>query len=260
MKGCALITGASSGIGRVLLEHFAADGIDMVITARDVAALTKAAEDIRRRHDVAVFVIPADLSIPGESARLHKEISSRDIQIAYLVNNAGFGNYGLFQEADAEKIDAIVQVNVASLVSLTRLFLPAMVSEGRGKILQVASVAAFQPGPLMAVYYATKAFVLSFSEAVSEELRGTGVSMTCLCPGPVVTQFAKRANFNHSRLFQKNHAASAEDVARYAYRAMLKGKTVAVHGLGNRIIAFANRLLPRKTVVRLVRFVQEKRS
>ncbi len=260
MNSFALITGASSGIGRVLLDHFAAEGIDMVITARDEAALTKAAEEIKSKHGVSVFVIPADLSVPGEAARLFEEISAREIQIEYLVNNAGFGNYGLFHEAETDIMDAIVQVNVASLVSLTRLFLPAMVSEGRGRILQVASVAAFQPGPLMAVYYATKAFVLSFSEAISEELRGTGVTMTCLCPGPVVTQFAKRANFNHSRLFQKNYAASAENVARYGYRAMMKGKTLAVHGFGNRAIAFANRFFPRRITVRLVRLVQEKRA
>lgn len=256
----ALITGASSGIGRELLDRFATDRIDLVITARDEAALKKAADELTAKYGVTVTVIPADLSRPGEAHRLFAEVEKRGIVVEYLVNNAGFGNYGPFHEADAKKMDDMVQVNVASLVTLTRLFLPGMVARKSGRILQVASVAAFQPGPLMAVYYATKAFVLSFSEAVAEELTGTGVTMTCLCPGPVHTQFATRSNFNHSRIFQKSHVATADDVADYGYRAFMRGEILAVHGFNNRLLTMIGRFIPRRLIVKLVRWMQEKRD
>jgi len=259
MNKVALVTGASSGIGRELLDRFAADRIDLVITARDEAALGKAAADVAAKYGVAVTVIPADLSRPGEAHRLFAEVERRGIAVEYLVNNAGFGNYGFFHEADAAKMDDMVQVNVASLVTLTRLFLPGMVARGSGRVLQVASVAGFQPGPLMAAYYATKAFVISFSEALSEELTGTGVTMTCLCPGPVRTQFAARAAFNHSRLFQ-SHSAEAPEVAAYGYRALVKGKMLAVHGFNNKFLVVIGRFIPRRLIVKLVRWMQEERD
>ncbi len=255
----ALVTGASSGIGRELLDRFAADRMDLIITARDETALKTAADDLTAKYGIAVTVIPADLARPGEAHRLFAEVEKRGIAVEYLVNNAGFGNYGALHEADARKMDDMVQVNVASLVTLTRLFLPGMVARKSGRILQVASVAAFQPGPLMAVYYATKAFVLSFSEAVAEELTGTGVTMTCLCPGPVHTQFAARSNFNHSRVFQ-SHAAQASDVADYGYRAFMRGEILAVHGFNNRLLVLAGRFIPRRLIVKMVRWMQEKRD
>lgn len=260
MNKVALVTGASSGIGRELLDRFAADKIDLVITARDEEALKKAAEELTAKYGIAVTVIPADLSKPGEAHRLFAEIEKRGIAVEYLVNNAGFGNYGVFHESDAQKMDDMVQVNVATLVTLTRLFLPGMAARKSGRILQLASVAAFQPGPLMAVYYATKAFVLSFSEAVAEELTGTGVTMTCLCPGPVHTNFAARADFNHSRIFQKSHVATASEVADYGYRALMEGKILAVHGFNNKLLATIGRFIPRRLIVKLVRWMQEKRE
>ncbi len=260
MNKVALVTGASSGIGRALLDCFAADGIDLVITARDEAALTKAAEEITKKYGVSVTTIPADLSEPGAARWLFDEVERRGLVVEYLVNNAGFGHYGFFHEADAKKMDDMVQVNVAALVTLTRLFLPGMVARRSGRILQVSSLAGFQPGPLMAVYYATKAFVTSFSEAIAEELSGTGVTVTCLCPGPVHTQFAARAEFNHSRIFQKSHIATAEEVAAYGYRAMMAGKVLAVHGFNNRLLAFIGRFIPRRILVKLVRWMQEKRE
>jgi len=260
MKHTALITGASSGIGRALLDCFAADGIDLVITARDTAALDRAAAEVTRRYGVSVTVIPADLSVPGAAHRLFEEIERRGLVIEYLVNNAGFGHYGFFHEADAKKMDDMVQVNVAALVTLTRLFLPGMVARGHGRILQVASLAGFQPGPLMAVYFATKAFVISFSEAIAEELTGTGVTVTCLCPGPVRTQFAARAEFNHSRIFQKSHIATAEEVAASGYRAFMRGTMLVIHGFNNKLLAVVGRFIPRRILLKLVRWMQEKRE
>ncbi len=260
MNKVALVTGASSGIGRALLDCFAADQRDLVITARDVAALRKAAAEISAQYGVKVTVIPADLADPGAPRRLFDEIERQGIVIEYLVNNAGFGHYGFFHEADARKMSDMVQVNIAALVALTRLFLPGMVARRSGRILQVSSLAGFQPGPLMAVYYATKAFVTSFSEAVAEELSGTGVTMTCLCPGPVHTQFAARAEFNHSRVFQKSHIATAADIAAYGYRAMKEGKVLAIPGCNNKVLAFVGRFIPRRRLVKVVRWMQEKRD
>jgi len=254
MNHVALVTGASSGIGRALLDCFAAEGIDLVITARDEASLNAAAAEITARYGVAVTVIPLDLAEPRAAHRLFEEVGRRGITVEYLVNNAGFGHYGFFHEATPTKMDEMVQVNVAALVTLTRLFLPEMVARGRGRILQIASLAGFQPGPLMAVYYATKAFVVSCSEAVAEELRGSGVTVTCLCPGATHTDFARRAGIEDIRLFRMG-TMEARQVAKVGYAGMLKGKTTVIPGLFNQLLALSIRFTPRRLVTRISKYL-----
>jgi short-subunit dehydrogenase len=185
---CALITGASSGIGRELATLFARDGYDLTLVARDRAMLARIGDELTRVHGVAVDVIAQDLSHPNAAAEVYRELKRRSIKIDVLVNNAGFGTYGPFVDSDAATESEMLQLNIVALTKLTRLFLEDMLAKREGRILNVASTAAFQPGPLMAVYYASKAYVLSFSEALANELRDSGVTVSTLCPGP--TQIA----------------------------------------------------------------------
>jgi short-subunit dehydrogenase len=255
----ALITGGSGGIGLELAKQFAAHGHDLVLTARSRDTLEAVAGTIEGRHGVKVTVIPDDLTDPDAPQRLFDAIAAENIDIHFLVNNAGFGLGGEFVDTDIKRELEIVQVNIVALMQLTKMYLPAMVKRKSGHILNLASTAAFQPGPLMSVYYASKAFVLSFSEALDEELRNTGVHVTCLCPGATATRFAETAGVGNSKLFTTIGGTTAEQVARDGYDAMMKGERLAVVGARNKIMVLGERFVPRKFVTRLSRKAQENR-
>jgi short-subunit dehydrogenase len=229
MGRTALVTGASSGLGLELARLFARDGHDLVVVARRRDHLEALATRLAAEHGVAARVIAEDLADPVAPRRIFEELRERRVEVEFLVNSAGFGTVGPFVAADLERELAMVQVNVTSLMHLTRLFLPAMVARRSGRILNLGSTAGFQPGPGMAIYYATKAFVNSFTEALGYELRGTGVTATVACPGATATEFAKVAGTQESRLFHLG-ATSATSVARHAYRAMMAGKRMSLPG------------------------------
>src|SRR4028118_836546 len=199
-KGTALVTGASGGIGLELARVFAQNGYDLVITARSKERLHALSNELQAKHQVSVRVLVADLAEPKAPQQIFDELQRDGVTVDVLVNNAGFAAYGPFLQTALDAELQLLQVNVTALTHLTKLFLPQMLQRQRGKILNVASTAAFQPGPLMAVYYASKAYVLSFSQAVGEELRGSGVSVSCLCPGPTTSGFQERAAMQKSRL------------------------------------------------------------
>jgi short-subunit dehydrogenase len=248
----ALITGASSGIGRDLARLFAADGHNLVLVARRAEALRALAGDLARQHGIEASTIAADLVKPDAPARILSELSRAGTSIDVVVNNAGFGLQGTVAELPLERQLEMIQVNVTSLTALTRLFLPAMLRRNRGGILNVASTAAFQPGPLMAVYYATKAYVESFTEALAEEVRGTGLRVTCLCPGPTATEFAEAAAMTDTNLFRGGTMTSA-DVARIGYEGWKNGKVLVVPGLSNKVSMSLVRMSPRPMVRRIVK-------
>ncbi len=251
-----LITGASSGIGLDLARLMAPD-FDLIITARNKAKLEQIAQELQSKDGNLVHVVPADLERPEAPEQIYAEIKRRGLRIDMLVNNAGFGVYGFFTELGLQEQLAMIQVNITALTHLTRLVLPEMQARKRGTILNVASTAGFQPGPLMAVYYATKAYVISFSEAIANELKGTGISVSCLCPGPTATEFAARAGMEKSRLF-KLGAMRSSDVARAAYRKLVSGgKGLAVPGLINKLMVQSLRISPRKLVTAIARSLQE---
>jgi len=257
----ALITGPTAGIGRDLADLFAADGWRLVLVARRADVLEGVAAELRRAHGTASVILPMDLADPGSPERIVKAVEREGLAVDALVNNAGFGSFGPFVESAPGPQVEMIQVNVSALVHLTRLFLPGMVARRSGRILNLASLASFQPGPLMAVYYATKAFVLSFSEALTEELRGSGVTVTALCPGPTRTEFGKRADTEGSRLMSGTvlKVAASTPVARAGYRAMLAGTPICIPGLTNRIMAQSTRISPRFVTRRVVRAMQERR-
>src|SRR6516225_5598113 len=233
MGKTALVTGASVGLGRELAQLFAADGHDVVLVARRREPLEDLATHLAAERGVVARVISEDLADPTAPERILYELQRNNVEVDFLVNNAGFGTSGPFFDSDLVRELAMVQVNVASLVYLTRLFLPDMVARKSGRILNLGSTAGFQPGPFMAVYYASKAFVNSFTEALAFELAGTGVTATVSCPGATATEFGEMAGSSQTRLFRMG-AARADVVARQAYRAMMAGKPMVVHGLKNR--------------------------
>ena len=251
----ALITGASSGIGLELARVFVADGVDVILSARSEDRLRELATEVRETYRVKARVIPADLSRPGQAQKIYDRVVATGWQVDCLVNNAGFGVYGDFAETDWMAEAAMVQVNIVALTQLTKLFLPEMIARGRGKILNVASTAAFQPGPMMAVYFATKAYVLSFSEAIAHELRGTGVCVTALCPGATETGFQHAAGATGSRVFDSRKLPTGADVAVYGYKVLQSQRRVAVHGAINKMLAFGTRLLPRRAVVAITKML-----
>lgn len=254
----ALITGASSGIGLELAKGFARDGYHLLLVARNVAALDALAGELRQTFGVSVVTLPKDLSLRDTPSEIFEQLTQASIAVDVLVNNAGFGTHGAFANADlTEQLD-MMQVNMAALTHLTRLCLPGMLARRRGKILNIASTAAFQPGPLMAVYYATKAYVLSFSEALANELRGSGVTVTVLCPGPTQTNFQQRAGVAHIRVMSRR-VMDARTVAEAGYRGLMRGKFLVIPGWRNRLLVNAVRWLPRELVTGTVRRFQEQR-
>ncbi len=247
MSETALITGASSGLGAEYAKLFAADKRDVVLVARRRDRLQALANELTGKWGIKAQVIAEDLVDPAAPQRIAEEVKRDGLQIDYLVNNAGFGATGPFAQADLARELAMVQVNVTALVALTRAFLPEMIQRKRGRILNIGSTAGFQPGPFMAVYYASKAFVNSFTEALWYELRGTGVSATVSCPGATATEFSGVAGNDRTRLFRLG-AMNAAEVARQGYQAMLEGKPLVIHGLKNRILAGSVRISPRPIV------------
>ncbi|MGC1788550.1 MAG: SDR family oxidoreductase [Terriglobales bacterium] len=252
----ALITGASFGIGLELARIFAREGYNLVLVARSADKLRQLASELEKTHGTRSLILAVDLTEPGAPAYVLDQTTRADIHVDVLVNNAGFGQYGKFVENDLEECLRQIQLNVTTLTHLTRLYLPAMIERKSGRILNVASTAAFQPGPLMAVYYATKAYVLHFSEAISNELQDTGITVTCLCPGPTETEFQKRANISGIRL-SKYGTMDARTVAEDGYRALIAGKTVAISGFRNWLIAQSVRFAPRRMVAAVARKLQE---
>lgn len=248
----ALITGASSGIGKALAENFAKDGYHLVLAARGVAKMQALADELQQRHGVTVTVIGADLETNEGAAKLHADIKHRGIVISALVNNAGYGSFGEFKDSALAAELAMMQLNMTTVVVLTKLFMPDLLAT-RGKVLNTASTAAFQPGPYMAVYYATKAFVLSFSEAIASELEGTGVTVTALCPGPTASGFQDKADMHASALVKGKKLPTAQAVAAEGYRAMRRGQRVFIPGAMNWLMAQSVRFTPRNWVTGLVK-------
>lgn len=257
MSKTVLITGASGGIGYELSGIFAANGYDLILVARRKETLHEVAEQLKEQYRVTVKVVVKDLSDPKSPEELFHELHKERLHVDVLVNNAGFATYGLFKDIDLGKELEEMQLNMVTLTHLTKLFLHGMLQKKDGKILNVASTAAFQPGPLMAVYYATKAYVLSLSEALADELQGTGVTVTALCPGPTKTGFSGRADMGKSRLF-RGKIMDARRVAQAGYKALMKGKTIVIPGLKNRLFVFGVRLTPRKLVTKIVRRIQDR--
>jgi len=257
----ALVTGASGGIGWELARAFAAGGYDLVLVARSAGKLEQLAGELRDRHGVAVRVLAKDLAGPGAPDEIFQELEGAGVAVDALVNNAGFATFGPFAETDLASELEEIQLNVVTLTHLTKRFLPGMLARRRGGVLNVASTAAFQPGPQMAVYYATKAYVLSFSEALAEELRGSGVTVTALCPGPTATGFQARAEMQDSGLFTGPlKVMDAAGVARAGYEGFRKGNRIVIPGLINKLGVQSVRVSPRALVTRLVGAMQAKRN
>jgi len=249
----ALITGASSGIGLELASVAARDRHDLVLVSRNRERLESIGRGLAEEYGVRVSVIAKDLAHPEAAGELAAELASRGIPVDVLVNNAGFGVYGFFAETSIESEAEMIEVNVLALTRLTKTFLRGMLERRRGWILNVASTAAFQPGPIMAVYYATKAYVLSLSEALAEEVSGTGVTVTCLCPGVTDTEFHAVAGTDAQPLTQGMLSMSAASVAEAGYKAMVRGKRVEIPGFHNKFGAQSVRFAPRGVVLKVVR-------
>ena len=243
----ALITGASAGLGEQFAHLFARDGYDVVLVARSAARLEPVAERLRH-HKINAIVLAEDLAQPGAAGRLYDAVKAKGLEVSFLVNNAGYGSTGEFLDLPVEKEAEMVQLNCTALLELSHRFGHEMRARKNGRILNIASTAGFQPGPYMATYYASKAFVLSFSEALAHELKDSGVTVTCHCPGPTATAFPARAGNDTSRLFQQPGIAKSEDVAAHAYEAMMQGEVVSVHGLLNWALTQSVRFSPRAVV------------
>jgi uncharacterized protein len=253
----ALITGASGGIGLELALVFAKRGHDLVIVARSLEKLQELAQSLQQQYNIRVRVIAADLSEMSSVKNIYQTLKQENITVEYLINNAGFGDFGLFIESDWDKQEQMINLNITALTYLTRLYLPEMVNRKSGRIMNVASTASFQPGPLMSVYYASKAYVLHFSEAIADEVRNSGVTITALCPGATESGFQKAAANEESKLIKGKKLPSSKEVAEYGYSAMMKGKRVAVHGTLNYLMTLGPRFAPRRLVVWIARKIQE---
>jgi uncharacterized protein len=252
----ALVTGASGGIGEELARELAKKGHDLVLVARSEDRLRAVASELASQHSISAHVIAADLGVSGAGHALAAEISKRGFAIDVLINNAGFADFGEMWKADPKKLDSMIALNIATLTELMRDLIPGMVARKSGRILNVASTAAFFPGPLMAVYYATKAYVLSLSEGVHEELKGTGVTVTALCPGPTESGFQAVAAMEDSKLVKGRKIMTADTVARLGIAAMLKGKPVVVTGLRNRFMVQTPKFTPRRMIPGIVKRAQ----
>ena len=252
----ALITGASMGIGVDLAECFARDGYDLILTARSEAALKQVAERLSAQYKINATAIAADIGVPGGGEKLAAEIAHRGLAVDALVNNAGYGIAGGFNGSDRAQQLGMIDLNDRALVELTHIYWPRMLANKRGGILNVASTASFQPGPLMAIYYASKAFVLSFSEALWKEAEGTGVHVSCLCPGPTTSNFRERAGTGKTKLVRNGAAMSSAVVAQMGYDAWKKNKRVMITGTRNALLATLAPFLPRRTLLGIVHNLQ----
>lgn len=253
----ALITGASAGIGRELAKLFALDRYDLVLVARNAGPLNEFAGELERQFGTKATTLPLDLSAEAAPQFLFDQLARQSIPVDVLVNNAGFGKLGAFSDASLAESLAQIELNVTTLTRMTKIFLTPMLERRSGKILNVASTAGFQPGPLMAVYYATKAYVISFSEALANEVSESGVTITCLCPGATDTEFQKRAGTEHTNLFRRFRPMDAKTVARDGYRALMKGKPLIISGTRNWLLAESLRISPRRLVTAVSRKILE---
>ncbi len=253
----ALITGASLGIGKALATEFARGGYNLILAARSLSKMQEIAESLQREYGVTATVIAADLQTEGGAAQLHADIKSRGITLDALVNNAGFGTFGDFHKSELADELAMMQLNMNTVVALTRLFMPDLLAT-KGKVMNVASTAAFQPVPTMAVYAATKAFVRNFSEAIASELEGTGVTVTALCPGATVSSFQDRADMHDSGLVKGKKLPTSEEVAHAGYLAMQRGQRVYIHGVINWLLAQSHRTTPRKVMTAIVKSMMKR--
>jgi short-subunit dehydrogenase len=254
-----LISGASSGIGLELARIHARNGDHLILIARSEGKLNELKQELEEQYKINALVIAKDLSMDEAPQEVYDHLQAADIQVNSLINNAGFGDFGMFHESDWEKTATMIDLNMKSLTHMTRLFSEEMVKNGGGRIMNVASTASFQPGPLMSVYYATKHYVLAFSEGIANELKDYGVSVTALCPGPTESGFQSSAEMGDSRLVNTVSLPSSKEVAEYGYRAMMDGKTVAIHGFMNKVMAQSVRFTPRKMVTSMVRTIQEEK-
>ena len=252
----ALVTGASGGSGLDLAECFARDGYGLILAARSEGALKQEAERLAKQHGVAAVPIAIDLEVQGAGHRLADEVRARGLAVDVLVNNAGYGIAGAFDTSNETSQLGMIDLNVRALVELTHAFWPQMLERRRGGVLNVASTAAFQPGPLMAVYYASKAFVLSFSEALWREAQGTGVHVSCLCPGPTASKFRERAGTGKTRLTTLGTPVTSMSVAEAGYRAFQENQRVLITGTRNRVVANLVRFLPRRRVLDIAHRIQ----
>jgi uncharacterized protein len=256
----ALVTGASNGIGLELARVHASKGDNLVLVARNLDKLNDIKSELEKKFNIKVYNIGKDLSKPDAALEVYNETTQQKIQIDYLINNAGFGDFGMFVETDWQKELQMINLNITTLTQFTKLYLQDMVKRGNGKIMNVASTAAFQSGPTMAVYYATKAYVLSFSEAVDNEVSDKGVTVTTLCPGATESGFQAAAAMEESALVKGKKLPTSKEVAEYGYKSMMSGKTVAIHGMMNYLMANSVRFTPRALVVKLTRLIQDKAS
>ena len=253
----ALITGASAGIGRELAKLFALDRYDLVLVARNSGPLSEFAGELESQFGIKALPFPLDVSAASAPQFLFDQLGRQGIAVDVLVNNAGFGKLGAFSGIPLAESMAQIELNISALTRLTKLFLTPMLVRKSGKILNVASTAGFQPGPLMAVYYATKAYVISLSEALANEVDGTGVNVTCLCPGATDTEFQKRAGTEHTTLFRRLHPMDAKTVARDGYRGLMKGKPLVISGVRNWLLTESLRISPRRLVTAVSRKILE---
>ena len=258
MNQSALITGASGGIGYELAKLFAKDHHNVVLVARSAPKLTQFADELQRQFGVSAKAVPLDLTAAPAPQFLFDQLQREGIAVDFLVNNAGYGVLGEFSKVPLEDSLGQIQLNVTALTHLTRLFLGPMIERHSGKIMNVASTAGFQPGPLMAVYYATKAYVILFSEGLANELKGSGVTVTCLCPGPTDTGLQARAGTENTRLFKTFKPMDAKTVARDGYRGLIADKTLVVSGFRNWLLAESVRFSPRKLVTAVSRRMLDK--
>jgi short-subunit dehydrogenase len=254
-KDYVLITGATEGLGREFARLFSHNGYPVVLVARHQTGLDTLAIELHAAGHADVRTISKDLSFPAATEELKAAIDDQKISVGILVNNAGFGIHGPFHQTDWKSTEGMLNLNMVTVTHLTRLFLPEMLQRGHGKILNTASTAAFQPGPLMACYFASKAYVLSFTEALAEELSGTGVTVTAFCPGPTRTQFQKRSNTENIR--ENAFAMEAAHAAEAAYHGLMKGKRLVIPGFTNKLLAILVRLAPRGLVLRMARYLEE---
>lgn len=262
MKNYALITGASKGLGLEFVKLFAKDGYPIIMVARSKSLLESIKEEISNEFHVDVVVIDKDLTKPNASIELYNEVKEKNLRVDYLINNAGFGDYGLFLEADINRHVNMVNLNITALMELCYYFGNDMRKNKFGKIMNVGSIASFFPGAYMSTYYASKAFVLSFSEALSKELKEDNVSVTVLCPGTTATEFFNNANATSDKtnLLKHMHPAKPQDVAKYGYKKMMKNKVIAIAGAKNRLAIFMNRFVSRKFSRNIVAKIQKRRS
>ncbi|KQN99876.1 SDR family NAD(P)-dependent oxidoreductase [Paenibacillus sp. Leaf72] len=258
MGKTVLITGVSGGIGKELADRFAKGGYDLVLVARSESKLVELSKEYKKKYDTYATVIAKDVTLPGVPEGIFAELKEKGIVVDYLVNNAGFGLYGTFLETNLEQEMNMIDINIKALTIMTKLFLPDMVNRGQGGVMNVASLVSFFPGPMMSIYYATKAYVLSFTEALENELSGTGVTVTALCPGLTSTGFVARSGMGESKMFQSGAIMEAGQVAEEGYRGFIRGDTIIIPGARNRLMAFIPRLLPRKWVTRMVRSTQNR--